>query len=217
MLGIAGVDGNGQLELFELLAGLRRPMRGSVAVGGSDLTTFDPAAMLAAGVAWIPPDRQRQGVVGAMSIAENAILNVRLLRRNGARLLHPAAAHEAAAAMVDAYAIKAADLDAPARSLSGGNMQKLIVARTLAVSPRVLVAVNPTRGLDLAAAQAVYAALDAALARGAAVLLISTDLDEIAARADRVAVLYRGRLSQPLARPFPLERLGAMLAGSEAV
>jgi simple sugar transport system ATP-binding protein len=216
MLGIAGVDGNGQLELFELLAGLRRPTTGVVRIGDAPLAEFEPAALLAAGVACIPPDRQREGVVGAMSVADNAVLNVRLLRRDGARLLHPPALRATAAEMVDTYAIKPGDLDAPASSLSGGNLQKLIVARALALAPRVLVAVNPTRGLDLAAAQAVYAALDAALARGAAVLLISTDLDEIVARAHRVAVLYRGRLSPPLARPFPLERLGAMLAGSEA-
>ncbi|MDX2166812.1 MAG: ABC transporter ATP-binding protein [Deltaproteobacteria bacterium] len=216
MLGIAGVDGNGQFELFELLAGLRPPTSGIVRIGGAPVTVFEPAALLAAGVACIPPDRQREGVVGAMSVADNAVLNVRLLRRAGARLLHPSALRADAARMVAAYAIKPGDLDAPARSLSGGNLQKLIVARALALAPRVLVAVNPTRGLDLAAAQAVYAALDAALARGAAVLLISTELDEIVARAHRVAVLYRGRLSAPLTRPFPLARLGAMLAGSEA-
>ena len=216
LLGIAGVDGNGQTELFEVLTGLRPPTHGSLVVAGTPVAQFEPAALLAAGIACIPPDRQRQGVVGAMSVADNAVLNVRLLRRDGTWLLRPAAQRAAARAMIDAYAIKAGDLDAPVRSLSGGNMQKLIIGRALATAPRVLVAANPTRGLDVAAAQAVYAALDAALARGAAALLISTDLDEIVARADRVAVLYRGRLSAPLERPFAVERLGAMLAGSEA-
>ena len=93
-------------------------------------------------------------------------------------------------------------------------MQKLIIARALATAPRVLVAANPTRGLDIAAAEAVYAALQQAMARGAAVLLISTDLDEIVGRAHRIAVLYRGSLSAPFDRPFPLERLGPLLAGS---
>jgi len=118
--------------------------------------------------------------------------------------------------MVDAYAIKADGLDTPVRGLSGGNVQKLIVARALATAPRLLVAVNPTRGLDIAAAEAVWAAVGKALERGAGVLLVSTDLDEIVARAHRVAVLYRGRLSAPLARPFPVERLAALLAGREA-
>ncbi len=215
ILGIAGVDGNGQDALFELLTGLRAPARGTVAVGGAPLTRHEPAALIDAGVACIPPDRLRQGVVAAMSVRENAALNRRLLGAGGWRV-RPAAQRAAAQAMVDAYAIKSGGLDAPVRSLSGGNLQKLIVARALATAPRLLVAVNPTRGLDIAAAQAVWTAIGVALTRGAGVLLISTDLDEIVARAHRLAVLYRGRLSAPLARPFPVERLGALLAGGEA-
>ncbi|MEO8601109.1 MAG: ABC transporter ATP-binding protein [bacterium] len=216
LLGIAGVDGNGQTELFEVLTGLRPPTRGRVSVDGQVLSRFEPAAMCAAGIACIPPDRLRQGVVGAMSVADNAVLDVRLLRRDGSWLMRPAAQRAVAQELIDTYAIKAADLDAPVRALSGGNMQRLIVARALATEPRVIVAANPARGLDVAAAEAVYAALAAILARGAAALLLSTDLDEILARADRVAVFYRGRLSQPLERPFPVERLGALMAGSEA-
>jgi simple sugar transport system ATP-binding protein len=188
---------------------------GRILVGAVALRAAEPAAAIAAGVGSIPPDRLRQGVVAEMSIADNASLNVRLLRTDGSAL-RPQRLRDAAQAMVDAYAIKAGNLDAPARSLAGGNMQKLIIARALAAQPRVLVAANPTRGLDIAAAEAVYAALYEALARGAAVLLISTDLDEIIARAHRVAVLYRGHLSAPLERPFPVERLGLMLAGSAA-
>jgi simple sugar transport system ATP-binding protein len=100
------------------------------------------------------------------------------------------------------------------RSLSGGNVQKLVVARALSLAPRLLVAANPTRGLDIAAAQAVHAAFAAAAAAGAAVLLISTDLDEILAHAHRLAVLYRGRLSAALEPPFPGQRIGALLAGA---
>jgi simple sugar transport system ATP-binding protein len=215
IFGIAGVDGNGQAELFEVLAGIRAPTAGSVAVGGAPVGRFDPAALRAAGVACVPPDRQRQGVVAAMSVRENAVLDAVLLRRLSPGVLtRPAAERRAAQAMVDAYAIKVDDLDAPVRSLSGGNLQKLVVARALALEPRVLVAASPTRGLDIAAARAVYAAFDDALARGAAVLLISADLDEILARAHRLAVLYRGRLSDVLVRPFPTVRLGALMAGS---
>jgi simple sugar transport system ATP-binding protein len=213
--GVAGVDGNGQAELFEVLAGVRWPSAGSVAVGTIPIGRFDPRVMSAAGIACVPPDRQRQGVVAAMSVGENAVLNARLLRRLSPGILTcPAAEAAAARAMIDGYAIKAASLDDPVRSLSGGNVQKLIVARALALEPRVLVAANPTRGLDIAASQAVHAAFDAALRRGAAVLLISTDLDEILARAHRLAVLFRGRLSRVLERPFPTEHLGALLAGS---
>jgi simple sugar transport system ATP-binding protein len=200
--------------MFELLVGMRPPARGRIAVGGVGLSG-GPAAAIAAGVGAVPPDRQRQGVVAEMSVADNALLNVRLLRADGS-LLRPARQRAAAQAMVDAYAIKIGDLDAPVRSLSGGNMQKLIVARALATAPQLLVAANPTRGLDVAAAHAVYAALHQALVRGAGVLLISTDLDELVAQSHRIAVLYRGRLSAPFAPPFPVQRLAALLAGSEA-
>ncbi len=214
IVGIAGVDGNGQTELFEALTGVRVPLRGAMWIGGAPLPPGTPAAAIAGGLACIPPDRQRDGVVAEMTVAENAVLNVRLLRAHGA-LLRPAAQRATARALIDAYQIRTGGLDVPARSLSGGNLQKLIVGRALVTTPRVLVAVNPTRGLDVAAAAAVYAALRAALARGAGVLLIASDLDEIVAHAHRVAVLFRGRLGPWLERPLPVERLGAMLAGSE--
>ncbi|MGH7789483.1 MAG: ATP-binding cassette domain-containing protein, partial [Candidatus Binatia bacterium] len=216
IFGIAGVDGNGQDELFDVLTGLRPTSAGRIAIGGAEVRRPTPAAMIDAGVACVPPDRQRQGVVPAMSVQENAVLNARLLHACAGRwLTDPAAQRAAASGMVDAYAIKVGALDAPVRGLSGGNLQKLIVARALATTPRVLVAANPTRGLDIAAARAVYAALDAALARGAAVLLIASDLDEIVARCDHLAVLYRGRLSSTLERPFPTDRLAALMAGSD--
>jgi general nucleoside transport system ATP-binding protein len=214
IFGIAGVDGNGQAELFEVLAGVRAPTAGAVHVDGARIRRFDPAALQHAGVACVPPDRQRQGVVAAMSVRDNAVLSALLLRRLSPGLLtRPAAERYAAQAMVDAYAIKVDDLEAPVRSLSGGNVQKLVVARALSLAPRVLIAASPTRGLDLAAARAVYAAFDAALARGAAVLLISTDLDEILARAHRLAVLSRGQLSAVLERPVSTARLSALMAG----
>ncbi|HET6224287.1 MAG TPA: ABC transporter ATP-binding protein [Dongiaceae bacterium] len=215
VFGVAGVDGNGQDELFEVLAGVRPLASGTIVVGGVPIARIDPAAMSAAGVACVPPDRQRQGLVPAMSVVENALLNAVLLRRlSPGWLTDPHKQRGAAQAMIDQYAIAVPGLDAPARTLSGGNAQKLVVARALALEPRVLVAVNPTRGLDIAAAQAVYAAFEAALARGTAVLLVSTDLDEIVARAHRLAVLYRGRLSHTVERPFSSRRIGAMMAGS---
>ena len=214
IFGIAGVDGNGQAELFEILAGARAPQAGSVIVDDGPIQRFDPATLQDAGVACVPPDRQRQGVVAAMSVRDNAVLSAPLLQRLSPGLLtRPAAERSAAQAMVDAYAIKIDGLDAPVRSLSGGNVQKLVVARALSLSPRVLVAVSPTRGLDVAASHAVYAAVDAAAASGTAVLLISTDLDEILAHAHRVAVLFRGRLSDVLERPVSTARLSALMAG----
>jgi simple sugar transport system ATP-binding protein len=218
IVAVAGVDGNGQAELFDLLAGLRAPTRGTVHIDGTTVQHFEPAALIATGVACIPPDRRRQGSVGEMSVTENAVLNARLLRAARHRgLLRPALQRAAARAMVDAGGIVAAGLDAPARSLSGGNLQKLVVARALATAPRLLVAANPTRGLDIGAARGVHVALAAAAAAGVGVALISPDLDEVCAHAHRVAVLYRGRLSASFERPFPVARLGAMLAGNEAV
>jgi simple sugar transport system ATP-binding protein len=215
IFGIAGVDGNGQTELFEVLAGMRSPARGSVAVGETPVTRFEPAAMSAIGIAAIPPDRQRQGIVADMTVRENALLSAALVRQVSPGILtRPETERRVARAMIEQYAIKTASLEAPARTLSGGNIQKLIIARALALQPRVLIAVNPTRGLDIAASRAVYAAFALALARGAAVLLISTDLDEILAHAHRLAVLYRGRLSPPLEPPFPTARVGALMAGS---
>jgi ABC-type uncharacterized transport system ATPase subunit len=216
-LGIAGVDGNGQAELFAVLAGLCTPSRGTVRIGNRAIARFTPAAIAAAGIACIPPDRLREGVVAEMSVVENALLNAALRRRlSPGMLTRPDAERREAQAMVDAYAIRAGSLDAPVRTLSGGNVQKLIVARALATAPRVLVAASPTRGLDIAAARAVHTAIDAALTRGAAALLISTDLDELLARAQRIAVLYRGHLSGAFERPFPVAAIGAAMAGSIA-
>jgi simple sugar transport system ATP-binding protein len=217
VFGIAGVDGNGQAELFDVLAGTRTPSHGRVVVSGTTVGQFDPAAMAAAGIGCVPPDRLRQGVVPAMSVRENAELHAVLLRRVSPGLLtRPSAERAFARQIVDAYAIRTSSLETPVRTLSGGNVQKLVVGRTLALEPNVLVAANPTRGLDVGAAEAVHAAIRAALIRGAGVLLISTDLDEILARAQRVAVLYRGGLSRVFARPFAAAELGALMAGSEA-
>jgi simple sugar transport system ATP-binding protein len=215
ILGIAGVDGNGQSELFEVLVGLRRPQSGAVEIAGTPVTRFEPAAMTAAGIGHIPPDRLRQGAVASMSVAENLVLDAVLLRRLArGPFLGPEPCRRIARDLVDAYDIRAASLDAPAESLSGGNLQRLIVARALSLEPRVLVAFNPTRGLDIAATGAVHAAIDAAAARGAAALLISTDLDEVLAVSDRLAVLTRGRLSAPMEPPFSLERVALLMASA---
>jgi simple sugar transport system ATP-binding protein len=214
VVGVAGVDGNGQDELFAVLAGLRAPTGGTVSVAGRTITRFAPDVMIESGVAAVPPDRRRQGAIQQMSVADNAVLNVSLLARLArGPFLAPADARRLAAALVEAYAIKAESLDIPAASLSGGNLQRLIVARALDQKPALLVAFNPTRGLDLAAAQAVYEGFDRARAEGMGVLLISTDLDEIIDASDRIAVLYRGHLSRTLDAPVDASQLGLMMAG----
>jgi ABC-type uncharacterized transport system ATPase subunit len=214
VLGIAGVDGNGQSELFRAVTGLARPRRGRMVVAGTVVTRFAPASMIAAGVGSIPPHRLRQGVVADMSIRENAVLNGAILRRLARGPFLPVAAVDTIASQLTRdYAIKAENLDLPVSTLSGGNMQRLIVARALAARPRVLIAFNPTRGLDIRAAEAVYAALDRAVAGGTAVLLISTDIDEILINSHRIAVLLRGRLSEPLLPPFRVAAIARLMAG----
>jgi general nucleoside transport system ATP-binding protein len=214
VLGIAGVDGNGQRELFEVLVGLRRPAAGRVCVGERTMVEFDPRAALAAGIGHIPPDRQREGLILAMTVQENLLLNRALLERFSRRgLLQHDAARDFARQLAQQYAIQYADLDAPVRGLSGGNQQRVVVARELAQQPRALIAVNPTRGLDVAAAAAVSGALLDVAERGCAIVLISTDLDEVLELSDRVSVLFRGRLSAALDPPVDPERLGFLMAG----
>ncbi|MFQ5665819.1 MAG: ABC transporter ATP-binding protein, partial [Candidatus Binatia bacterium] len=153
IFGIAGVDGNGQRELFEVLVGLRRPTTGVVRVGGQPLSEFTPRAALAAGIRHIPPDRQREGLVLLMTVEENLLLSRSILdqfSRHG--LLHWGAARRFASDLARQYALRCEHLGAPAASLSGGNAQRIIIARGLAQQPAVLVAVNPTRGLDVTAA-----------------------------------------------------------------
>lgn len=214
ILGIAGVDGNGQRELFEVLTGERRLARGEVAVGGDVLRGGDGAAAVRAGVGNIPPDRHREGLVLAMSVAENYLLNAALLSRFTRRgLMQRGAAREFAADLVERFGVRCAGLDAPVRSLSGGNQQRIIVGRELAREPRVLVTVNPTRGLDVGATAAVAEAMMAVARNGCAVVLISTDLDEVLELSHRVHVLAAGRLSAALEPPIEAERLGTLMGG----
>ena len=215
VFGIAGVDGNGQRELFDVLVGARPPDSGAVSVGGRPLRAFTPAAALAAGIGHIPPDRHQDGLVLALSVQENFLLSRVVLDQVSSHgLLQLKRARRFALDLAEQYAVSFASLDAPVRSLSGGNQQRIVVARELAQRPRVLVAVNPTRGLDVAAAAAVSDAMVAATQRGCAVVLISTDLDEVLDLSDRVSVLSRGRLSTALEPPFDMERLGLLMAGA---
>jgi len=217
VLGIAGVDGNGQRELFEVLVGLRTPTSGRVLAGGQPIQTFTPRAALAHGIAHIPPDRHREGLVLGMSVEENLLLSRALLERFSRRgLIQRQDAREFGRALAQQYAVSYASLDAPVRSLSGGNQQRIVVARELAQQPIVLITSNPTRGLDFAATRAVADALIEVARRGCAVVVISTDLDEVLDLSDRVRVLYRGHLSTALVPPIDAEHLGLLMAGAAA-
>jgi len=217
ILGIAGVAGNGQSELVEALAGLRSPEAGSVRLEGRPLPAH-PARLFALGVAHIPEDRIQMGMVPSMSVAENLALRTfdRPPLARGA-LLDPAAFLAQAEARVRAYAIATPGLHTPSRLLSGGNIQKVILARELDGEPQLILAVHPTYGLDVGATEQVHRVLLEKTQQGAAVLLVSEDLDELLALSDRIGVLYRGWLKGPFAvGSLTREEIGLLMTGGEA-
>ncbi len=223
IVAIAGVSGNGQAALADLLCGTRAASAGSVTLNG-EACRADPAARVAQGVARIPEDRQGTGAIGDLPVWENACaerLGGAPFSRNvlGTRWVRRGAARAHARHIAERFDVRGAGLDAPARALSGGNLQKLILARALLAPdgrpPRLIVAHQPTWGLDVGAVAFVQQQLLAARDTGAAVLLISDDLDEVLALGDRIAVLYRGRLTP--ARPgeqWTRESLGLAMAGA---
>ncbi|MBM4117559.1 ABC transporter ATP-binding protein [bacterium] len=195
ILGIAGVQGNGQRELAEILAGLRLPDAGTIALDGEPLPPLDPRRARAAGIRQIPEDRQRSGLVLPMSLRENLILgqeDAPALSRAG--WLRPARVDALARRRAAAYDLRVESLAQPARELSGGNQQKLVLARELDAAPRVLVASQPTRGVDVGAIEAIHRQLLALREQGLAILLISSELPELLSLSDRIGVLYKGRL-----------------------
>lgn len=215
IFGIAGVDGNGQGELADCLSGLARPTSGRIAVGDDDLTRANPAAFRRAGVAVIPADRQARGLALPLSLTENFTLGVYddPGYRRGPLLLWPRLRRRAET-LIREYDIRATAPRVAARALSGGNQQKVVIARALAAAPRVIVAVNPTRGLDVGAIAYVHRALREAQARGAAIVLISTELDEVLTLATRqVAVMYEGTFSGVVAPNAPREEFGLLMGG----
>ncbi|MDW8425770.1 MAG: ABC transporter ATP-binding protein [Meiothermus sp.] len=217
VLGIAGVAGNGQSELVEVLSGLRTIEQGTVQLAGAPLPS-DPARVFARGVAHIPEDRIRMGTVPSMSVAEN--LALRSFDRpplSRGFVLRPAAWLAQAQAQVQAYAVATPSLHTPTRLLSGGNIQKVILARELAGRPRLILAVHPTYGLDIGATEQVHRVLLEKTDQGAAVLLVSEDLEELLSLSDRIGVLYQGRLLGPYpVEAVSRERLGLLMTGGLA-
>jgi len=219
IVALAGVAGNGQTELGEVLSGLRTPVQGRVLVDNVDVTRADPNAMTRAGVGRIPEDRLK-GVVADLSVAENVALESIDEFTGAGGQLDQKRLRAYAQTLIEAFQIKATPL-ARAGSLSGGNMQKVILARVLARQPKVILAAQPTRGLDVGAIEYIHAQLLAQRARGAAILLISEDLDEILALADRIEVIYEGAIVGAV-RPADFqadrtaltERIGLMMAGA---
>ncbi|MFD1858503.1 ABC transporter ATP-binding protein [Aeromicrobium camelliae] len=195
VLGIAGVSGNGQVELAEAVSGVRPITGGSVRLGDRELAGAATSAWLGAGVVYVPEDRHRDGILPTSSITENLLLGSQRSTRVKSRgLIDWKAARQRAVDTISDFSIRANGPGALAGDLSGGNIQRVILARAFAHHPRFLVLHNPTRGLDLKSTEFVYEQVDAATREGACVLLLSEDLDEVITLSDRVAALYSGRL-----------------------
>ncbi|KGF68997.1 sugar ABC transporter ATP-binding protein [Hoeflea sp. BAL378] len=213
--GLAGISGNGQAALAALIAGTVEASQGDIIVHGETIAHWSPRAALDKGLGRIPEDRHATGMIGDMSVAENVISEAyRSPRFSRFGFLDWKAAASFAADIIKAYDVKCPSPEARVRLLSGGNMQKLILGRALDGGPDIILASQPTRGLDVGAVAYVHARLIEARDRGAAVLLISEDLDEIQTLSDRIVVIHRGHLSRPSARgELSVMELGELLAG----
>ncbi len=212
ILGIAGVSGNGQSELAEALCGVRNLSAGQIFVEGQDVAGKNPAEFTTAGIGRIPEDRH-EGMVGEMTVAQNMAMEYLKEYSNGGRMDRKAIL-ATAEKLIAQYQIKAKPND-KTRTLSGGNMQKVLLARVLSRQPKVVIVPQPTRGLDVGATDYVREQLLEQRKRGAAVLLISEDLDEVLALSDRIAVIYEGEIVGVLpAQEATAERLGLLMSGA---
>jgi simple sugar transport system ATP-binding protein len=217
VFGIAGVAGNGQRELAEVITGLRRATSGRMLLGDRDLTGRSARAMIRSGVAHVPEDRLGTGLVPSMTAVENSVLKAYRRPPVGrGPFVDWAEARRLTEGLMRTLEVRAASPDTRVRLLSGGNLQRLLLAREMSERPRVVVAVHPTRGLDVGATEAVRRALRAQQQSGVAILLISEDLDELLALADPIGVLYEGTLVGVLRRDqCTIEELGLLMAGAK--
>ena len=215
IVGVAGVEGNGQRDLADAIMGLRPIEGGRIVLDGRDLTANSTRAIRASGVAFIPEDRQDQGLVLDMNLWENAVLGRQdapeYSRRGGVMLIRKI--KRLATRLIEAFDVRARSIETSARSLSGGNQQKLILARELDAGPRLLVASQPTRGLDVGAIEFVWREILAQKAAGRGVLLISAELDEIYALSDRIVTLFEGRITGEYPPDAPPEDVGRGMLG----
>jgi len=215
ILGIAGVDGNGQRELSEVLFGLRAKQSGTVLLEGKELAKPHPRKMTDLGIAYIPEDRHKEGLMLPMSIAENLISKqYRESKFSLAGIMHWRRIRSNAEELIRQFSIRATGPNHPVGQLSGGNQQKVILARELMLNPKVMVAMQPTRGMDVGAAEYVHERILQAREQGCAILLISTELEEIMALSDRISVLYKGRIVGTVDREAAdLDQIGLLMAG----
>jgi ABC-type uncharacterized transport system ATPase subunit len=195
VLAIAGVEGNGQTELVETLAGLRHPSSGEILINGRPVAGIGPYELRRLGVAHIPEDRHRRGLLLSFSVADNSILGVhRDPPISGRVLLNERFIEKRAGDLVRQYDVRPPDISLPIRALSGGNQQKLIVAREFDIKPKLLLVAQPTRGVDIGATEFIHKKLIKLRDNGGAILLVSAELDEVLSLGDRVIVIYEGRI-----------------------
>ncbi|QXT63656.1 ABC transporter ATP-binding protein [Tessaracoccus palaemonis] len=209
---IAGVQGNGQTELAETLLGTMTPLSGTITLDGDDITRQSPAKTLKAGLGYVPEDRHRDGFVGEFSIAENLVLdNLDEYSNRGSLQLGRIA--DNARARIEEFDIRAGSHTQPVNSLSGGNQQKVVLARELSRPLSLLLASQPTRGVDVGAIEFLHSRIVSERDKGTAVLIVSTELEEVESLADRIAVMYRGRIVGVVDSDTPRDVLGLMMAG----
>ena len=217
ILGIAGISGNGQTELSEILFGMRDPTEGNIKINGHLLKTGSPAAAIQLKMGRIPEDRIQTGLLMDLSVEENMILENHSspdFQRYG--LMKSGKIRQYCDNLIKAYGITTAGRDAVTKSLSGGNLQKVMLARELAGGPALVVASQPTRGLDVGAMEYIHQRILQERERGAGILLISEDLDEIFALSDRIVVMYEGRImGGAIAEEASREQIGLWMSGVE--
>lgn len=215
VLALAGVQGNGQTEFVEAIVGMRPVQSGTITLHGRDITNYTPRQALDAGLGHIPEDRHRDGLVLSMSIADNLVLNTPRrapFARHGTRNF--AAISDHANRLVRDFDIRTTSIQAPASSLSGGNQQKVIVARELSRSLEILVASQPTRGLDVGSIEYVHRQIFEHRNRGGGSLIVSSELDEVLALGDRIAVMFEGKISGVVEPSASRESIGLLMAGT---
>ncbi len=215
IVGVAGVSGNGQRELAEAIFGLRPAVRGEVTIAGEPVASPAPGAVRAMGLSYVPEERMRDGAIGDFSVAENLMLvdyKTDPYTKHG--LLNQSAIDERCEGLTAEYRVKTPTIDTPTSNLSGGNIQKVVIAREFSCGANALVVAQPTRGVDIGAAEYIHERLLQQRAEGAAILLISEDLDEVMQLSDRIIVLLEGEIMGEVARAdFNVNDIGLLMSG----
>ncbi|MDT9592753.1 ABC transporter ATP-binding protein [Nocardioides zeae] len=215
VLGIAGVQGNGQTEMIKSLLGLVRPDAGVIELDGRDISRHGPRQSLEDGIGYIPEDRSHDGFVGTFSVRENLVLDLyRSDEFSSGPRLRLGAIEENARARIAEFDIRTESPETPVASLSGGNQQKVVVAREFARDLKVLIASQPTRGVDVGSIEFIHRRIVESRDSGTAVIIVSTELDEIYALSDRIAVMYDGRIVAVVGPDTPREQMGLLMAGA---